>query len=64
MDSSIVDFLIGFYLNEPCRICGKYLIKSDAPTIVWAGYSKNNEARSAHGKCWNENKPEIEWVYQ
>lgn len=59
----LVDLVMSFYVGEPCRICGMLITKDDLNKLVYAGYSKNNQARSAHGKCWQENKPKSEWVY-
>ena len=40
------------YLGEPCRICGETI--EDIDGVVFAGYSKDSMARSAHGECWRE----------
>ena len=43
-----------FYSPEPCRICGKPI--GDDENAVYAGYSLESKARSAHGACWNASK--------
>lgn len=66
----LVKATIMMYINEPCRICGKMITEKDIPTMVWAGYSSNNDARSAHGICWEKypsedgETPHPIWVYQ
>lgn len=41
---------LAMYAGEPCRICGKTIVREDLHEIVFAGYGKNG--RSAHGDCW------------
>lgn len=53
---------LSMYENEPCRICGKNIV--DASVCVFAGYSKDNAARSAHQACWDKNIPAREWAHQ
>lgn len=66
----LVEAAMMMYCDEPCRICGKRIVKSDLDELVFAGYSLNNEARSAHGECWNlypsteTDGARPEWVYQ
>lgn len=53
------------YTNEPCRICGVLITRADLPDLVFAGYSKENDARAAHGVCWQargHESPET-WSY-
>ena len=59
----LVDLAMSFYVDEPCRICGVLIKPEDLKELVYASYSKDNEARSAHGKCWQLNKPKEEWAY-
>jgi hypothetical protein len=51
---------LAMYKGEPCRICGYKIGDFDA---VYAGYSKDNLARSAHTVCWNSNVPRKNWKY-
>lgn len=53
---------LAMYADEPCRICGENIDYEDVGDIVWAGCSKGNEARAAHGHCWGT-KPKAEWAY-
>jgi hypothetical protein len=53
---------LAMYEGEPCRICGKTI--TDATKAVYAGYSADNKARSAHKTCWNEKIPASKWVYK
>lgn len=59
----LVDLAMSFYVDEPCRICGKMIKKEDLHDLVYAGYSLENKARSAHGDCWAKNIPQDKWVY-
>ena len=47
------------YANEPCRICGEMITEQQVMNdhVVFAGYSSNNKARSAHKECWDKNIP-------
>lgn len=56
------DLPLMMYANEPCRICGELIQPKDLSELVFAGYSKNNVSRSAHGKCWVA-RDECMWVY-
>lgn len=57
------------YANEPCRICGVMLTMDDIDNgAVFAGYSSNNAARSAHKACWQrspgvDGKPNDDWAH-
>jgi len=63
--SIIPSIAIAMYADEPCRICGVILTLNDIfDGAVFAGYSKNNEARAAHKKCWDKNLPMSEWKFQ
>jgi hypothetical protein len=53
---------LSMYEREPCRICGETI--TDAKRAVYAGYSKDNKARSAHKSCWDKNIPEAKWVHK
>lgn len=53
---------LSMYENEPCRICGEII--TDASLCVYAGYSSDNSARSAHEACWDKNIPLSSWVHQ
>lgn len=57
-----VKLILAQYEDEPCRICGETI--TDASKCVYAGYSKDNKARSAHKTCWDKNLPESQWVHQ
>lgn len=64
LHQALVDMAMSFYVGEPCRICGETITKDDLQELVYAGYAKDNKARSAHGKCWNDNKDnKAQWVY-
>lgn len=68
-DNGAFELAVLMYANEPCRICGETITREDVMTCVFAGYSVNNEARSAHKQCWDafpatDNVPRPEWVYQ
>ena len=56
-----VKIVSAMYLDEPCRICGEII--TDLAGVVWAGYSKDSKARSAHGTCWKKNIPESQWAH-
>lgn len=43
---------LSMYTKEPCRICGVLITDQDLSELVFAGYSKHNQARAAHGVCW------------
>lgn len=67
----LVDLAVSMYTNEPCRICGELLTMEDMRNgAVFAGYSSDNAARSAHGECWRKypgdsaGAPRSEWVHQ
>jgi hypothetical protein len=57
-----VKLILSMYEDEPCRICGKTI--TDASLAVYAGYSKDNKARSAHKTCWDKDIPVSEWAHQ
>jgi hypothetical protein len=65
-----VEIAILMYANEPCRICGRNMTPEDVKTAVFAGYSKNDEARTAHRECRNKlpppepGVPHPQWFYQ
>lgn len=60
--AKIKNMVMSQYKSEPCRICG--LPISDDASAVFAGYSADNKARSAHGKCWlQRNDDPSSWVY-
>ncbi len=62
--SEIVRMALAQYANEPCRICGENVTGEDVFTnAVFAGYSENDVARSAHKTCWEKNIPQEQWVY-
>jgi len=69
--SHLVNLAVSMYTNEPCRICGVLLTMEDMRNgAVFAGYSNDNAARSAHGDCWRKypsdaaGTPRPEWVHQ
>ncbi len=50
--------------EEPCRICGIELTMKDLKAgAVFAGYSKDSQARSAHKKCWDSQIPLDQWKH-
>lgn len=53
--------ILSTYEGEPCRICGEKI--TDATYAVYAGYSADCKARSAHIVCWYKNIPKSEWAY-
>lgn len=62
---------LSMYANEPCRICGELLTMDDLNAgAVFAGYSSDNRARSAHKACWQrspgtkDGQPNADWVHQ
>lgn len=59
----LIDLAMAFYVDEPCRVCGKLIQPDDLKKLVFAGYSKDNKSRSAHGDCWKKNLPKETWVY-
>jgi hypothetical protein len=59
----LTDLAMSFYAGEPCRVCGELITRDDLHDLVFAGYSKDNKSRSAHGKCWELNRPKEEWAY-
>lgn len=69
--SYLVTLAVSMYTNEPCRICGELLTMEDMRNgAVFAGYSNDNAARSAHGSCWRAypsdaaGTPRPEWRHQ
>ena len=54
---------LAMYENEPCRICGENIEKAELRGLVFAGYSRDNKSRAAHGACWTKGLPQIEWAY-
>lgn len=62
-EDAIVEAIMATHIDELCRICGKPIEREDLDQSVYAGYSKYNEARSAHGECWSKNIPQEEWAY-
>ena len=61
---AILDLVMSFYADEPCRICGKNITRADLDTIVYAGYSDDGKARAAHKRCWDNRPPETQWVHR
>ena len=64
MDNEIDEKAVSnfIYSPEPCRICGEPI--GDDGNVVYAGYSLESKARSAHGACWNASKDEkSNWAY-
>jgi len=59
----LIDLAMSFYVDEPCRICGKLIQPDDLHGLIFAGYSKDNKARSAYGECWRKEVPKSEWTY-
>jgi hypothetical protein len=59
--SALAEVAISMYVGEPCRICGKPITRDGG--IIFAGYSVDNKARSAHKKCWHSNTPKSQWAY-
>jgi hypothetical protein len=57
-----LNLALSMYIGEPCRICGKTIEKDDMIDALFAGYSKNNESRTMHKKCWNENRDRSTWA--
>ena len=70
LHQALVNLALSFYADEPCRICGKTIIWDEIKDAVWAGYSADNMARSAHGACfercpWHGEGPvPDEWVHK
>jgi hypothetical protein len=56
-----VKIALSMYENEPCRICGELI--TDARKAVYAGYSADSKARSAHKTCWDKRIPKPQWAY-
>ena len=60
---------LSMYTGEPCRICGAMLTMEDMENgAVFAGYSIDNAACSAHKECWQrspmvDGKPGRDWVH-
>ena len=54
---------MAMYTNEPCRICGQLITADDVKTAVFAGYSPDDKARSAHRECWDSGLPSHRWQY-
>lgn len=59
----LVSLALSFYIDEPCRVCGKLIKLSDLKELIFAGYSADNKSRAAHVQCWDQNKPKSEWAY-
>lgn len=61
---------VSMYAGEPCRICGELITMDDMYNgAVYAGYSADNAARTAHKDCWQrspgiDDKPNKDWVHQ
>jgi hypothetical protein len=60
---AVLDAVMMMYTNEPCRICGKMITRDDLKKLVFAGYSKGNVSRAAHGECWDKGIDKSEWSY-
>jgi len=60
---SLLLMALGMYVGEPCRICGQLIEWADINDAVWAGYSKGNESRLAHGDCWESRLPRKRWQW-
>lgn len=58
---------LAMYAGEPCRICGELINPEELEDLIYAGYSKGNKSRSAHGSCWAKyqegEKPKEEWAF-
>jgi hypothetical protein len=55
------------YADEPCRICGEAITKTDVYDAVFVGCSRDGKSRAAHKLCWQEktdHKPDADWVHQ
>ena len=64
-EESLKALCLSMYIDEPCRICGKPIRKKDVDTAVYAGYSNNNKARSAHDACWEKHQHDkTTWKHQ
>lgn len=64
----ILEVVLEMYCNEPCRICGINIQNTDfrhygGAGVVYAGYSLNDTARSAHKICWENRPDKSEWAY-
>lgn len=46
------EMALSMYAGEPCRICRRILTREDIDNAVFAGYSLDGTARSAHRVCW------------
>lgn len=66
----LLQVALSMYAGEPCRICGGTLTMDDLRNgAVFAGYSADNAARSAHKECWQrspgiDGKPNPDWIHQ
>lgn len=61
----IIRILLAAYADEPCRICGKNISYSEVlEGAVFAGYSNDGMARSAHKECWSFRPAEPEWIHK
>jgi len=49
----LAEIVLSMYMDEPCRICGRNILREDLETIVFAGYSDDNTSRAAHKRCWD-----------
>lgn len=61
----LIHMALMMYANEPCRICGLTITEEQVIDAVFAGYSDDNSARSAHRDCWAKygTHPDS-WVHQ
>lgn len=56
-------FALSMYEGEPCRACGGVITRDDLEAAVFAGYSRDNRSRAAHGGCWRDGPRQEEWAY-
>ena len=59
------EIAIGMYVGEPCRVCGLPILRQHIEEgAVFAGYSSDSKARSAHAFCWKAEIPQSEWAHR
>ena len=67
---ALVQVALSMYANEPCRICGGIVTMDDLRNgAVYAGYSVDDTARSAHKACWQrspsiDGTPNEDWAHK